>query len=165
MTMPKLPKTWDDAEQLQGLDLVNKTELIDTPFRISAIWFETNERGIEYVYVEAEKANGEEVTFNDSSTGVRAQLVSYLAATGNDSVVDTATALEPHSMNLVIPRGLRVSEFMARDERGREKPAKTFYLTTSGRRAGKAAQTPAKAATRTTRARGGAAARAADTSE
>jgi hypothetical protein len=144
--MPKLPAAWAETETLEGLDLVNKAELLDTPFRISAIWFQTNEAGVHYVYVEAEKTNGEEITFNDSSSGVRAQIISFLSAKGQDAAVDTATADEPYALELVVPRGLRVSEFMARDERGREKPAKTYYLTTSGRRRKAATSTTAKKA-------------------
>ncbi len=137
-----LPTEWADTEQLDGLTLVDKAELEGTPFRITAVWFETNERGVNYVYVDAELADGTEITFNDSSKGVRAQIVSRLSALGQDHVVDTNEVVP---MLLVIPNGLRKSEFTVRDDKGKEKLARTFYLTTSGKRPNRQVTTGAKA--------------------
>jgi hypothetical protein len=130
------PAHWNDAEVLDGLAIVAKTELIDQPFRITGVQFETGKSNdISYVYVDGEFTNGETFTFNDSSSGVRAQVVEYLKARGRDAVVDTG-AYEP--LNVIIPRGLRYSEYDVNvaDERGRfiSKTARTYYLTTSGKR-------------------------------
>jgi len=82
--------------------------------------------------VDAEYASGERFTFNDSSTGVRAQAVEYLKTRGRDAAVDTGDKVP---VRLVIPRGLRVSEFdVDVQERNRTvtKKARTYYFTTSG---------------------------------
>ncbi len=128
-----LPAAWNDATALEGVDLVAKQELIGVPFLITAVWFETNKSGVEYSYVEAEHADGTPFTFNDSSTGVRAQLIEHLERIGKGDAREDGTVLP---LRLVVPRGLRVSEFEVTDERRRTKMAKTFYLTTAGVRRG-----------------------------
>ena len=132
-----IPAHWNDTPVLDGLAIVAKSELVDVPFRITGVQFETNPKSeISYVYVDAEYANGETFTFNDSSSGVRAQVIEYLKTLNRDSVVDTG---EYEPVSLVIPRGLRFSEFDVKvaDEKGRfvDKTARTYYLTTSGKRA------------------------------
>lgn len=130
---PNLPAGWSDADQLDGLELVDKATLIAIPFRITSVYFETNTRGVEYVYVDGETQDGGGFTFNDSSTGVRAQIITHLKQKGLDAAVDSGEVVP---LNLVIPRGLRASEFDVTDDRGRPKRARTYYLTTSGKRAG-----------------------------
>lgn len=160
MTSPRntVPAHWNDAEILDGLAIVAKAELVDVPFRIIGIYFETNKSDISFAYVDAEYANGETFTFNDSSTGVRAQLIEYLKGRGRDSIVDTGAY---ETVSIVIPRGLRVSEFevKATTESGRfvDKMARTYYLTTSGKRVTPVAETAAPktlraAATKATKA-------------
>jgi hypothetical protein len=138
MTKPTLPSGWNAADQLDGLDLVDKGELIGKPFRITSVSFEENARGVSYVYVDAEDANTNGFTFNDSSSGVRAQLVAHLTRIGQDKIIDTGDALE---LSVVIPRGLRMSEYEVKDDYGKTKKARTYYLTTSGKRAGATATT------------------------
>lgn len=134
--MANVPAHWNDAEILDGLAIVDKKELINVPFRIIGVYFETSKNEISYVYIDGEHVNGETFTFNDSSSGVRAQVIDYLKNRGRDSIVDTGAY---EQVSIVIPRGLRVSEFEVRatDERGRfiDKTARTYYLTTSGKRA------------------------------
>ena len=130
-----LPQEWVGQEQLDGFDLVDKSELEGEPFRIMSVWFTTNDRSVSYVYVEAEKVDGEVITFNDSSTGVRQQIIDHLKNRGQDHVVDTGDVVP---LSLVIPRGLRKSEFDTQVQEGNRvvtKKARTYYLTTSGKRA------------------------------
>ncbi len=143
-----MPNAWANETALDGVDIVAKQELVGVPMLITAVWFETNERGVQYVYVEAEDGNATAFTFNDSSSGVRAQIIEHLDRLGKADVVETG---EVYPLRLVIPRGLRVSEFEVKDERNRIKLAKTFYLTTSGTRRGEPAAAPAKKTTRPAR--------------
>jgi len=132
-----LPRAWQDEAMLDGLDLTPKAELIGVPFRITGASFRTgggnNADGAGYVVcdIDAEFADGRTFTFNDSSTGVKAQIVKYLSENGHGDKVDTGEYVE---FSIVIPKGLRDSEFDTTDERGRPKKGRTFYLTTSGRR-------------------------------
>ena len=141
-----LPASWAESEQLDGLDLIDKAELVGRVFRVTGFYFTSNDRDISYAYVDGEDTDGNTFSFNDSSTGVRAQLVEYLKAKGNDAAIDTGEYVKA---SIVIPKGLRVSEFTVKDERGRDKNARTYYLTTSGKRAG--ADTAAAPKTRTRR--------------
>lgn len=118
-----------DVEILDGLNLLDKADLIDKPFLIESVWFETGQRSVEYVYVQGEFEDGTAFTFNDSSSGVFKQIESYLAQKNRKPEIGQVVP-----MRLLIPNGLRVSEFEVTDERGRLKRAKTYYLTTSGKR-------------------------------
>ena len=118
---------WETADTLVGVDLKDKKELEGTAFRITEIRFEQNDRDVQYAYVTAEFHNGESFEFNDSSkNGVHGQLVKFLQA--SDVAIDYRTG-EVHTVNLVIPNGLRVSTFPVTDERGKNKIATTYYLT------------------------------------
>ncbi len=136
-----IPKEWQNADQLDGFDLIDKSNLVGVPFRISSVRFDQNAAGVSYVYCDAENAIGDTFTFNDSSSGVRAQIVAFLSSRDMDSAVDTGVLVP---MNLVAPRGLRVSEYEVRDDRGKTKNARTYYLTTSGQRASEPVVSPAK---------------------
>lgn len=122
--------TWGEVEALDGADVVDKTELIGTPFLISAFKFNVNDRGIVTAWVEVENEDGETFTFTDSSTGVKKQLQDFR---------DARPSLEAdedgyYETRLLAPKGLRVSTYTTKDERGRDREARTFYLTTAGRR-------------------------------
>jgi hypothetical protein len=119
-----------DVEILDGVQIRDKAELVERPFLIETVWFETSTRAIEYVYCQAQFENGESFTFNDSSSGVYRQIESYLASKGHKPEIGQEVPVR-----LVIPEGLRVSEYDVRDDRGRDKKAKTYYLTTSGKKA------------------------------
>jgi hypothetical protein len=125
---------WDSADQLDGLDLIDKSNLIDIPFRITGLYFQENNSGVSICYIDGERQDRSTFTFSDSSTGVRAQLVQYLTSKGLDAVVETGDYQE---ISLVAPSGLRVSEYEIGDRGrpGKTRMAKTYYLTTSGRRA------------------------------
>lgn len=118
-----------DVDILDGLELLDKAELVDRPFLIEGVWFETGARAVEYVYVQGQLENGRQFTFNDSSSGVFRQIESYLLTKGHKPEIGQTVPVR-----LVIPKGLRFSEYEVRDERGREKKAKTYYLTTSGKK-------------------------------
>lgn len=129
MTEYNIPTEWADADQIDGLDLVAKDDLVGVPFRIFSVWTHTNKDGVRFMNVNAEYANRETFAFNDTSTtGVRAQLLDYLAKIGKDGGSD-GDVIE---ISLVARRGLRVSNYVQKDARGRDRAAKTFYLTTSG---------------------------------
>lgn len=156
MATSNLPAAWNQSAKLDGLALTDKSALIEIPFRITGVSFRTSStNGARLVEVDAEGVDGSTFTFNDSSTGVKEQLVSYLGSIGKDHVVeldDEYLALS-ETEKLVVPDGLRVSEYDVPEkingrETGRLRKARTFYLTTSGERAKKNAD---KAAKRTTR--------------
>lgn len=118
---------WDDAEVIGGVDLREKATLLGVEFLITGVRFEKNKRNVEYAYVTAETRDGITFEFNDSSqTGVRAQLSAFLERKGK--VIDYDSG-EIHDTKIYVPRGLRVSEFEVRDERGRTKMARVHYLT------------------------------------
>lgn len=119
-----------DVEILDGLEIRDKAELIDRAFLIESVWFQEGARAVEYVYVQAQFENGEAFTFNDSSSGVYKQIESYLTLKGHKPEIGQVVPLR-----LVIPRGLRFSQYEVVDERNRPKMAKTYYLTTSGKKA------------------------------
>lgn len=126
---PKPVTPWgSDVDILDGLELVDKAELVGKPFLIESVWFQTGARAVEYVYVQGQYENGAQFTFNDSSSGVYAQVESYLSLKGHKPEIG-----QPVPIRLVIPKGLRYSEYEVKDDRGREKKAKTYYLTTSGK--------------------------------
>lgn len=119
-----------EAEVLAGVDLKDKAELIGVPFKMTGFKFTVNKDGVAYVYVEFEyEPDGERFMFNDSSSGVRAQVDAYVASKELKINLD-----EWYDVGIVAPRGLRVSRYTVKDGRGRDTESKTYYMTTSGRR-------------------------------
>jgi hypothetical protein len=144
-----IPRDWANADQLDGYDFVNKGELIGSPFKINSAEFYHNANGVHFVNIEAEDIARKPFAFNDSSTGVRQQLLDYLT---------TRLGHEPgegivYPMDLVAPQGLRTSEYgIGKDNRpvSADSPlavrkAVTYYLTTSGRPRRESAPEPASA--------------------
>lgn len=134
-TAPDLT-TWDDAEALAGLNLVEKSTLLGTPFLITGYKFTYNEsRKISYVYCEFELTpNGPRQMFNDSSAnGVRLDMEEYHNAK-HEGDFPRFVLDQWYDTRLLAPQGLRVSEFPAKDERGRDVQGRAFYLTKSGGR-------------------------------
>jgi hypothetical protein len=139
-----LPASWQNADILDGLDIEDKSKLIGIPFLITGCQFKPNNDGVSICYVDGEYADGSGFTFTDASTGVRAQLVAYLTERKVDHVIDTQ---DYAPFRLVVPNGLRVSEYdrpirttgpvTAQAMRQQPQKVKTYYLTTSGRRAGR----------------------------
>jgi len=141
---------WDSADEIEGLDLLDKSHLVEVPFRITSVRFVEGNNGVRRVEVDAENQEGNTFTFQDSSTGVKTQIEQYLALKGLDAAIETG---EPVEINLIARNGLRVSKYMVpekgpngQDIRGRYREARTYYLTTSGRRAPAAKPAPAKRA-------------------
>ena len=139
-----VPSAWSESEVLSGLMTVDKAELIGQPLRLTAAYFRINARQVSIVELDGELVDGSTFTFTDSSTGVRKQIVEYLTAKG---VTISDTSGEIHTLNLVAPEGLRVSEFIVTDDRtGKPVTAKTYYLTTNGQRVAAAPVTSARTA-------------------
>jgi len=126
------PATWDDAETLTGMDVEEKANLIAVPHLITGYKFTYNEkRRISYVWCEYELTpGGERKVYTDASaTGVRFKM---------EELHDAKHPGEPfeldkwYDIRLLVPRGLRRSEFDAKDDRGRDVKGQAFYLTTPG---------------------------------
>ena len=127
----------DAAEVLAGVDLVQKAEMVNVPFLITGVKFTHNPNSnIGYVFVEFETSpGGERRMFNDSSTGVRQQLEEFAGVKGWAGAKGTIELDKWYDTRVLCPKGLRVSEYDTKDERGRDTRGRTFYLTTSGGRA------------------------------
>lgn len=121
-----------NAEVLDELQILDKAELVGKPFIIETVMVYTNDRNIEHMDVDIRVENGETFTFKDSSsTGVKHQILGALAGKG---VELTAGELYDFPVPIFCPEGLRVSHYEVEDHRGAKKMARTFYLTTSGKR-------------------------------
>jgi hypothetical protein len=137
MTTP-LPSEWEGSDVLDGLDILDKSQLVGVPFRTFGCAFKPNNEGVSICYIDAHRADGYAFTFLDSSTGVRAQVVKYLTEKGLDSVVESG---EYADFQLVAPDGLRVSEYdvpikspNGQPIPGKTRQARTYYMTTNGKR-------------------------------
>jgi hypothetical protein len=126
---------WDTAVELDGLELVDKSELVGKPFVITAFMFRTNEeRGIHFVDLDIEFRDGETATFTDSSSrsGVKVQFTEYLAV---NNIEFTEGEVIELPTPIMCARGLRPSTYPRTDPRtGKEKMVTSYYLTASGRR-------------------------------
>jgi hypothetical protein len=150
-----VPASWSEDDIVEGLDILDKAELLDTPFRILGAVFKANNDGISICYLDAERSDGTQFTFLDSSTGVRAQVLDYLKGKGLDAGVDTEEYIE---FRLVAPNGLRKSEYdtPVRGANGQPIPGKfrhatTYYLTTSGQRNARSHSKPVETAPKAVR--------------
>ena len=150
-----IPNAWGNSPQLDGLDVIDKQQLIGEPFRITGLSFRhstTNQALM--VEVDGERVDGSTFSFNDSSTGVKEQIIQFLQRIDKGYMVDQEGeyfAL-PDAEKLVVPNGLRVSEYEVeiKDAAKRrvvgKRMARTYYLTTSGERPVSAVKAPVKAA-------------------
>ncbi len=121
----------EGADVLDGFEPIDKAALVGKPFLITGVRFRENERDIVFAEVEITQGEGAEPeSLQDSSTGVRDQLSAYLVNKG----VKFEIGGDWVDVSLYAPRGLRVSEYEVHDAAGRAKQAKTYYLTTQGRR-------------------------------
>ncbi len=138
MTTENLPASWNTGDMLDGADILDKGELVGVPFRLTGVTFRSNDKGVQFAEFDGERADGSTFSFQDtSSTGVKAQIIAYLAAKGVDHVVDSG---EWHDFSIVVPRGLRLSEFdksVVNAGKSSVVKARVYYLTTSGVRAAK----------------------------
>lgn len=122
---------WADADILEGTDVTDKANLIEIPFLITGVKFSVNGRDLSMCWAEAEYGDGTKFTFVDSSTGVHAQLSTYVT----NKLGKTPDLDVWNDVRLIAPRGLRVSNYQITDERNKTREASTYYLTTSGQRA------------------------------
>jgi hypothetical protein len=130
--LASLPDAWADATVLEGVDLIDKATLVDIPFLITGAKFTVNARDITMVWVEGERIDKTTFTFTDSSTGVLATMLDYVKGVLG-GVVPSQDVWT--NLRVVAPKGLRVSHYTVKDERGKDRDASTYYLTTSGQRA------------------------------
>lgn len=129
MTTPVIPPVFQDFDVIEGFDPVDKATLVGVPFGITAVRFRTSERSVVFAEVEIINADGEPAAMIDSSSGVRDQLRVYM----HGKNMDVSATTEWQDVRLFVPNGLRVSEYEVKDERGQDKHAKTYYLTTKAR--------------------------------
>lgn len=126
-----------EVETLAGVDVLPKTELLDVPFIITGVKLTANDKGTEFVWIEGRRIDKTTFTFNDSSSGVRAQVLALLTEKGLD--VATLDVWIDLAVPVLVPKGLRVSEYpvdvLNQRNQMETKMVKTFYLTTSGERA------------------------------
>lgn len=137
LSQNQLPASWLDDEQndtLIGLDLTDKGQLVDKPFRILGVQFRTANSGAHMATVDVETADGNMFSFQDSSgTGVRQEIIDYLIEKKLDADIDTGAYITlPRP--LICPRGLRVSKYEAREGAKPNAPLRmTYYLTKTAR--------------------------------
>ena len=127
-----LPAAWiaDEAWEVEGSNIVDKSRLVDVPFFITALSFRISASDVQIVYVDIEQIDGTTATFTDASTGVRAQLdAMWHAKTGEEP--NYTTTEEWCKARIIVRNGLRVSEYLPE---GRREKARTYYLTSNGQR-------------------------------
>jgi hypothetical protein len=148
----------EDVFEAAGYAVVEKDELVKKPFIVTGVTFrESDQNNTGYVSLEATTADNEKVVINDGSTGILAQIV-HLAVTRGVFLPDADTALKDdvslaelvntdnpkvyvsfsqtgewnirwHIGLLKCKRGLRRSDYDAREVDGRKIPAgTTFYI-------------------------------------
>lgn len=121
----------ETLETLGGMEAVEKPNLIGVPFVITGYKFTHNPtRNIGYAWVEFETTpNGERKYFYDSSaTGVRFDIETIHFAK-HPELAGELKLEEWYDLRLLVPRGLRESEFDTKDERGAKIRGRAFYLT------------------------------------
>lgn len=134
------------ADVVAGRPLVDKGSMIGVPFVITSVAFRKGNKdagGTQHDFVSCEittvTATPIEAVFNDGSTGIRRQVVSYLAEKGvvpdaykenPDAPIwvlgDDAEKDPEFSIRFLAPRGLRVSEYL--NESAPNGKASTYYL-------------------------------------
>lgn len=133
-----LPADWAEVESFAGHNPTDKADLIDVPFMILGAEIERNDnRNYDTMWVYAIDRNGNEFEFSDASSGIREQVRGILIEKGLSPTPGEGF----QSFKMVVPRGLRVSEFKAAvtddngNPTGKTRTASTYYLTGSGRTA------------------------------
>lgn len=131
---PEAPFNFDalvaNAEVIEGFDLVDKAELRGVEFVITGVRFDAGARNVGYVYVDGVNRAGDKFTFNDSSgTGIKSQIIDLLNSKGIEVSYESGEVIE---LQVHVPKGVRVSEYIITDVKGKERNARTYYLTTSG---------------------------------
>lgn len=132
-----LPAEWlESADVLSGLELEYKPNLIGIPLLVIGCRFELSSvTSAQLCYIDAQTLDGRKVTFQDSSTGVKEQIKTYLNTKGLDAGIETGEYIP---FKLIAPKGLRVSKYdrpiktPAGIATGKTQPAETYYLSTNG---------------------------------
>jgi len=140
-TKPATPDMFAEFDVLEGFNPIDKATLIGKPFGITGVRFRENERHVKFAELEIVMLDGERLGFQDSSTGVAAQIAEYL------TTKDIGAPLgEWMDTKLFVPRGLRDSVYDVIDANGRVKQAKTYYLSLEARQRSANVPAPAKPA-------------------
>jgi len=103
-----------------GFSVVDKSVLVGVPMLLLEWRFVAGDFD-GFVSVAAVTQDGRKVIFNDGSTGIRAQLEKV---TQSRKAKGNATP----QMGLKVMGGLRVSQYTYTDDKGKERPAETYYL-------------------------------------
>lgn len=119
-----MPAGFEDFDVIEGFTPIDKEELVNVPFGITGVRFRENERKVTFAELEIVDLAGERKAFQDSSTGVAAQIGAYLTDKGMGAPLG-----DWMDVRLFVPQGLRKSEYPVIDPNGRSKQAKTYYLT------------------------------------
>ncbi len=103
-----------DASEVfgDGFVLANKDDLIGIPFVILNYTFHKGDFGDDFVVCRAVTAADQKVVITDGSTGIREQLRSFNGQNGG----------------IFAKRGLTKSEYVYKDDKGKDVPAATFYI-------------------------------------
>jgi hypothetical protein len=105
-----------------GFTVIDKERLVGVPF-VALEWrfnaSDMSEAG--FVSVAVVTKHGEKFVINDGSTGIREQLqnITALRATRNHKTPQAG---------LLVPGGLTVSSYTYTDDKGKQIPARTYYL-------------------------------------
>ena len=119
----------EQIETLAGMEVVDKPNLQGVTHLITGYKFTYNTaKRISYVWCEFETSpGGERKNYNDSSaTGVRFQMEEFHNAKNPGKPFELDTW---YDTRLLVPQGLRESEFDTKDERGNKVRGRAFYLT------------------------------------
>lgn len=132
----EFPESWGDMTDVKsfgGHNPTDKADLIGEPFLVIGAEFEKNEnRDYDVVWVYALDSNGTEFEFSDAGSGVRETIRAEFESREKPATPDTGF----FAFRMLAPRGLRVSEFKARNpETGKMQAASTYYFAGSGRTA------------------------------
>jgi hypothetical protein len=125
---------------VQGSDLQIKSELFGVPFIIRRVVFRGATPTRDYVSVEAVAKDKGNIVFNDGSTGIKRQIIEYLASRGHLSIPESDLDANPDQQIAAVdeniafdillhcPRGLRASEYTVESGPAAGETATTFYL-------------------------------------
>jgi hypothetical protein len=119
----------EQIETLGGMEVVDKPILLGVTHLITGYKFTFNPtKQISYVWCEFETTpGGPKKTYNDSSAqGVRFQMEEFHEAKHPGEAFETD---KWYDTRLLVPQGLRYSEFPAKDSRGKDVIGRAFYLT------------------------------------
>jgi hypothetical protein len=141
------------TDVIGDLELMEKKDLVGKPMILLGVAFRPSERGErDYVSVKAVTKEEGYIIFNDGSTGIRRQLLGYCVNKRYADWQDEAENLDRNaeelawrepakltfdkegnvtisvSIQVKVPRGLRLSEYDYTSEDGKKSKAETYYL-------------------------------------